>query len=93
MVTLLGSLPSNYATLVTALEALVDDLSLEFVQQSLIHEEQIQKGDVTIVSQADSALVGVQRKDKARKPPICLNCDEVGHIQRFCPKLRSQHKA
>lgn len=93
MVTLLGSLPSNYATLVTALEARVDDLSLEFVQQSLIHEEQKQKSDVTIVSQADSALVGAQRKDRARKPPICWNCDEVGHIQRFCPKLRSQYKA
>ena len=39
MVTLLGSLPSNYATLVTALEARVDDLILEFVHQSLIHEE------------------------------------------------------
>ena len=41
----LGSLPSNYATLVTALEARFDDLSLEFVQQSLVHEEQKQKGD------------------------------------------------
>ena len=38
VVTFLGSLPSSYATLVTALEARVDDLSLEFVQQSLIHE-------------------------------------------------------
>lgn len=93
VVMLLGSLPSNYATLVTALEACVDDLSLEFVQQSLIHEEQKRRSDVPTVSQADSALVGAQRKDRSRKPPICWNCDEVGHIQRFCPKLRSQHKA
>ena len=40
--------------LVTALEARVDDLSLEFVQQSLIHEEQKQKSDITIVSQVAS---------------------------------------
>ena len=42
------------------------------------------------MSQADSALLGAQRKDRARKPPIY---NEVGHIQRFYPKLRSQHKA
>ena len=90
VVTLLGSLPS---TLVTALEACVDDLSLEFVQQSLIYEEQKQKSDVTTVSQADSALVGAKRKDRSRKPPVCWNCDGVGYIQHFCLKLRSQHKA
>ena len=60
VVSLLGSLPPTYATLVTALEARVDDLTLEFVQQSLIHEEQKHKSDVP-VSPADSALVGAQR--------------------------------
>jgi hypothetical protein len=40
MVTLLGSLPLSYSTLVTALEARVDDLTLKFVQQALINEEQ-----------------------------------------------------
>lgn len=40
VVTLLGSLPPSYSTIVTALEARVDSISLDFVQQSLIHEEQ-----------------------------------------------------
>ena len=93
VVTLLGSLPSSYATLVTALEARVDDLSLEFVQQSLIHEERKQRSDEARGSRADSALVGAQRKDWSRKPTVCWNYDEVRHIQRFCPKPRSQHKA
>ena len=84
VVTLRGSLPPK---LVTALEAHVDDLCIEFVQQSLIHEEQ--KQGVT-VSQADSAL---QRKYRSHKPPARWNCDEVHHIQHFCPKSRSQHKA
>ena len=44
VVTLLGSVPSSYSTLVTALEAHVDDLQLDFVQQALIHEEQKRKG-------------------------------------------------
>jgi len=41
-VTLLGSLPRSYSTLVTALKARVDDIDLKFVQQALIHEEQKQ---------------------------------------------------
>lgn len=39
VVTLLGSLPGSYATLVTALEARVDDVKMDFVQQALPHEE------------------------------------------------------
>ena len=39
----------------------------------------------------DSALVGAQK----RKLPKCWTCDEVGHIQWFCPKCKekSQHRA
>ena len=44
VVTLLGGLPSSYSTLVTALEAR-DIISLSYVQQSLIHEEQRLNGD------------------------------------------------
>ena len=40
VVTLLGSLPCSYATLVAALEARVNDVQLSHVQQALIHEEQ-----------------------------------------------------
>jgi len=39
VVTLLGSLPSSYSTLVTALEACVDNIKLDFVQQALMNEE------------------------------------------------------
>ena len=39
VVALLGCLPDSFATLVTALEARVDNLSLEFVQQSLKNDE------------------------------------------------------
>ena len=41
VVTVLGSLHKKYSTLVTALEARAgDDLSLSYVHQALIHEEQ-----------------------------------------------------
>ena len=39
VVTLLGSLPSSFSTVVTALEARVGDLTMDFVQQQLIHHE------------------------------------------------------
>ena len=39
VVTLLGSLPRHFATLVTATEARVEDVSLDYVQQALIHED------------------------------------------------------
>ena len=39
VVTLLGSLPRRFATLVTATEARVDDVNLDYVQQALIHED------------------------------------------------------
>ena len=44
VVTLLGSLPSSYATLVTVLKACIDNVKLDFVQQALIHEEQKRHG-------------------------------------------------
>lgn len=40
VVTLLGSLPKSYSTPVTALEARVDGISLNYGQQALVHEEQ-----------------------------------------------------
>lgn len=39
VVTLLGSLPRCFAILVTAIEAGVDGVSLDYVQLALIHEE------------------------------------------------------
>ena len=40
IITLLGSLPKSYHVLVTALEARVDELTLNYVQQALTAEEQ-----------------------------------------------------
>ena len=67
-VTLLGSLPKSYATLVTALEVRVDDISLDFVQQALIHEEQKHSGE-TEVNEPESVL---SRKSRQGKPETSL---------------------
>lgn len=39
VVTLLGSLPPSYSNIVTTLEARIGDLTLDFVQEQLIHHE------------------------------------------------------
>lgn len=92
VVTLLGSLPPSFSAVVTALEARVDDLTMDFVQQQLIyHERKLKAHELKPEAVHDSALVGAQK----RKLPKCWTCDEVGHIQRFCPKRKekSQHRA
>ena len=53
-----NSLPKRYSTLVTALEARGDNLSLSYVQQALIHEEQK-------VRESSCPSDGVQEDQKA----------------------------
>ncbi|XP_067945000.1 uncharacterized protein [Watersipora subatra] len=81
VVTLLGSLPNSYAHLATALEARVNNLSLEFAQQSLINEElkgnERNSNESTSASASDSALVS-RKRTRSRKPIICYNCNNVG---------------
>ena len=92
VVTLLGSLPPSFSAVVTALEARVDDLTMDFVQQQLIHHERKLKAqELKPEALHDSALVGAQK----RRVPKCWTCDEFGHIQRFCPKRKekAQHRA
>jgi len=77
VVTLLGSIPPSYFTLDTALEARVNDISLRFVQQALIHKEQKRSGQFSQASdtscgQANSVLVGVQKKGYHRKLLTCF---------------------
>ena len=92
VVTLLGSFPQSYSTLVTALEAHVGDIRLDFVQQALIHEEQKFKLSNTMLAgrQEDSALIEKLRKPLRYQNQKCHYCGQVGHFHRDCPKRRQQ---
>ena len=106
VVTLLGSLPPSYSTLVTALEAR-DVISLSYVQQSLIHEEQRIKESNTLHTSSDTmsgigeALIGkheYQTNKRYQYKKTCYFCGESGYFFKDCPKslhqkpLKSKHK-
>ena len=92
VVTLLGSLLRSFATLVTAIEARMDGVSLDYVQQALIHEE-MKQSELFVQSSGESALTGAFRRGKPRDPPTCFGCGHVGHIRRYCPRKVNWHKA
>ena len=85
VVTLLGSLSRSFATLVTAIEARVDGISLDYVQQALIHEEMKQSELSGQLNEAESALMGTFRRDMAHERPTCFGCGAVGHVRGNCP--------
>ena len=85
VMTLLGSLLRSFATLITAIEARVDGVSLDYVQQALIHEEMKQSELSGQSNEAESALTGTFRRDTAHKRPSCFGCGAVGHVRRNCP--------
>ena len=82
VVTLLGSLPSSYDNVVTALEARVDGLTLEFVHQSLLNEEQ-KRTDGN--KSTDAALYS---KSKPKKQKRCFICNSPEHLKPDCPDNR-----
>ncbi len=91
VVTLLGSLPSSFTTVVTALEAKSDGLTMDYVQETLVHHEQKLKSKERSsggVSPQDTALLSQRRK----RLPICWHCSEVGHVQKYCYKKKINHR-
>ena len=69
VVTLLGSLPRSFANLVIAIEARMDGVSLDYVQQALIHKEMKQSELSGQLSVAESALTGDFKRNTPRDSP------------------------
>jgi len=83
VVTLLGSLPSSYSILVTALEARFEDLTLNYVQQALMSEEQRQKEQTHVPTDRniDTALgTGNYRSKPHYTKRTCFKCGSPAHL-------------
>lgn len=104
VVTLLGSLTPSYATIVTALEKKIDNLTLKFVQQALINEEQkrVNANDNSGGTSGGAAAMSsqlhgnVQDGSKAmgvrQSTQRCYKCGKEGHIKCDCPSLKNKSK-
>ena len=104
IVTLLGSLPPSYATIVTALETKIDNLSLKFVQQALINEEQkrVNATDNSGTTSGGAAAMSSQLRGNVQDGSKavgagqstwrCYKCGKEGHIKRDCPSLKNKPK-
>ena len=78
----------KFSTLVTALEARGEELTLGYVQQALIHEEQ------KLSSTSSLSEGGGEQRALLGKQVRCYGCGEVWHICRYCPQRNfSTHKA
>ena len=91
VVTLLGSLPDSYATVVTALEARGDDVRLEFVSQTLLNEEQKREQSSLASGGVQSSVRNPAYSDTAmaaddhRSSRGCYACGSPSHYQRNSP--------
>ncbi len=93
VVTIVGSMPNKFSTLVTALEARGDDdLSLSYVQQALIHEEHKFNGS-TVLTDTTGGPGGSALLAKQPRQIRCYGCGEVGHIRRYCSQKKVAHNA
>ena len=93
VVTLLGSLPDSYSTIVTALETQKEPPTLEFVRQALMNEAQKRReqlpasvGVSGVRSHADSDTALSAGAAAEGKPTRgCYRCGRYDHYLRSCP--------
>ncbi len=98
VVTLLGSLPQSYATVVTALETQLEYLTLGNVQQSILHEERklsdTKRSDTKRSDHESTALIGsFGERQKQRRTLTYFQCGEPGHFRRDCPEFQQRMAA
>ena len=93
--TLLGSLPSRFSSIVTALEARVDELTLEFTIQALLNEEQksVSGAGVNGAVSQDSVMKNSGGFSKKKSRVTCFYCGKQGHMKYQCKKKKAETKS
>lgn len=105
--TLLCSLPEDYSNLITALEARMDDLNLEFVAARLLHEEMkkeemnggASRKETGAMQGGETALVAHQKWQRyengrvGEAKQVCHYCGRPGHFIKHCRSKMTDEKA
>lgn len=101
VMTLLGSLPSSYDSLVATLGARVDDMKLSMVERSILDEEARKEGSgradpsgATAMYGKSPASAGGKKSGKGGKhwktKVKCYSCKKLGHFQRDCLEKKAE---
>lgn len=89
--TLLGSLPSSYDSLITALEARrEDELTSSFVRSKVV--EEYRRRMEREVGNTESSALKISTNHSKQNSIVCNFCDKPGHIRKHCRKLADQTK-
>ena len=84
---ILANLPSSYDTLIITMENSRNELNLDEVRCKLIQEE-ARRNLNDSESNENSALKVTSSKKRDFSTYKCYNCNEYGHIARYCRKRR-----
>ena len=87
VVTLLGSLPRSFATLVTAIEARVDDVTLDYVQQALNEEMKQSELSGQLSVSASALALAFKRNTPRDRPTYYGRSNEDSNSPLLCKRF------